>query len=53
MSIKIKLTSNLGGHKAGDTIDVTPNVAEYLIDNEHAEASKARVTKKTEDSAND
>lgn len=48
MSTKIKLTTNLGGHNAGDTIDVTPKTAEYLIGLEQAEAVKGRAPKKTE-----
>ncbi|QWY84651.1 hypothetical protein QEH34_gp63 [Microbacterium phage Footloose] len=49
MSTKIKINTNLGGRNTGDTIDVTPKTAEYLIDNGYAEAAKARATKKTDD----
>jgi len=34
---KVTITSELGGHKAGDTLDVTPGVAAQLIASEHAE----------------
>ena len=40
--MKIKLTSAIGGHKAGDTINVTPKTAAYLTDREHVEEPKAR-----------
>ena len=33
---RITLTHELGGNKAGDTIDVTPGVAEQLIASEYA-----------------
>lgn len=49
MSVKIKLTTDLGGHKAGDTIDVSPKTAEYLVELEHAESVKGRASKKTDD----
>jgi len=34
---KVTINSELGGHKAGDTLDVTPGVAAQLIASEHAE----------------
>ena len=52
MSTKIKLNTNLGGHNTGDTIDVTPKTAEYLIDNGYAEEAKGRAaSKKADDTA--
>lgn len=46
MGTKIKLTTDLGGHKAGDTIEVTPKTAEYLTTQGHVDDSKP--TKKTD-----
>lgn len=43
--MKIKLTRNLGGHKAGDTITATPKTADYLITLGHAEPTKAATKK--------
>lgn len=37
---KIKLNRDLGGHKAGDTIDVTPKTAVYLTEQGHADDTK-------------
>ena len=34
---KVTINSEIGGHKAGDTLDVTPGVAAQLIASEHAE----------------
>lgn len=48
MSTTIKLTSAIGGHKAGDTINVTPKTAEYLTTRGHVEQLKPRA-KKTDD----
>jgi hypothetical protein len=38
--MKIVLTKNLGGHKAGETIDVSDAIAERLIAREVAEKPK-------------
>lgn len=52
MSVKIKLTRNAGGNKAGDAITVTPKAAENLINSGYAEEVKGRAsTKKAEDTA--
>lgn len=52
MSVKIKLTRNAGGNKAGDAITVTPKAAENLIESGYAEEVKGRTTaKKTEDTS--
>lgn len=48
MSVKIKLTRNAGGNKAGDTITVTPKAADSLITSGYAEEVKTR-TKKADD----
>lgn len=40
MGKSIKLNTNLGGHKAGDTITVTTGVATYLTDNGYTEQPK-------------
>lgn len=37
---KIKLTKNLGGNKAGDTITVTPKTADYLTAQGHVDDTK-------------
>jgi hypothetical protein len=42
MSTDIKLTADLGGNKAGDTITVTDGAATYLIDNEYAEPAETK-----------
>ncbi|HBD4848032.1 TPA: hypothetical protein KJY76_004039, partial [Shigella flexneri] len=42
MTVKIKLTRDAGGNKAGDTIAVTPKAAENLIDGGYAEEVKGR-----------
>ena len=52
MSVKIKLTRNAGGNKAGDTIAVTPKAAENLIGSGYAEEVKGRTaSKKTDDTS--
>ena len=40
MSTKIKLATDLGGNKAGDTITVTPKTAEYLATQGHVDDTK-------------
>lgn len=51
MSVKIKLTRNAGGNKAGDTISVTPKAAENLIESGYAEEVKGRAPKKADDAS--
>jgi len=52
MSVKIKLTRNAGGNKAGDTITVTPKAAQNLIESGYAEEAKGRAaSKKTDDTS--
>lgn len=46
MGTKIKLATNLGGHKTGDTIEVTAKTAEYLTAQGHVDDTKP--TKKTD-----
>lgn len=41
MGTKIKLATELGGHKVGDTIEVTPKTAEYLTEQGHVDDTKA------------
>lgn len=48
MSPTIKLTTALGGHKVGDTITVTPKVAQHLTDHGHVDTTHTdKPTKKT------
>ena len=47
MGTKIKLATDLGGNKAGDTITVTPKTAEYLTAQGHVDDTKP-ASKKTD-----
>lgn len=52
MSVKVKLTRNAGGNKAGETIAVTPKAADNLIATGYAEEVKGRTAaKKAEDTS--
>lgn len=41
----VTLTTALGGHNAGDTIEVTTGTAAFLTDNDYAEANEPAKTK--------
>lgn len=41
MTVKVKLTKAIGGHKKHDTIEVTQGVSTQLIASGHAEEVKA------------
>lgn len=50
MSTKIKINTDLSGHKAGDTITVTNKTAAYLTERGLVEEPKPRTsTKKADD----
>jgi hypothetical protein len=49
MSTKIKITKNIGGHQAGDTITVTNKTADVLREAGVVEEKPARVASKKAD----